>query len=252
MYERREKVVFGAVWLAGLVAFAYAGRLLLCWWLITLPLTADALAELGRGASVAAPRLRVRVATYAVAGVLLVTLATTMPAQWRNEGNVDTRRLPGVAATSTDPLLTWLQCTTKPDASGRIYTWFNYGSYLVWRLPGYSASIDGRTIFPDSVSRAELLASSHLRHRPETVWSSADLAILPLWFQVASALDSASAWTRVASLSRPENPGDSVGLWANRAWWDRVSQRGDDIAPAHLTGAATDLAGTNCARELHR
>lgn len=252
MYERRERVVYGALWLAGLVAFAYAGRLLLCWWLITLPLSANALAELGRGASVAAPRHRVRIATYAVAGVLLVTLATTMPAQWRDEGNIDSRSLPGVASTSTEPLLTWLQCTTRPDASGRIYTWFNYGSYLVWRLPGYSTSIDGRTIFPDSVAKAEILVSRHLRHHEDSVWPSADLAIVPLWFGVASALDSAQGWMRVASLRRPENPADSVGVWAKRAWWERASQGDVSGTPVLLTGEASDSTGTGCSSEPHR
>ncbi len=249
MYERRERVVYGALWLAGLVAFAYAGRLLLCWWLITLPLSAKALAELGRGASVAAPRRRVRIATYAVAGTLLVTLATTMPAQWRDEGDIDSRSLPGVASASTEPLLTWLRCNTRPDASGRIYTWFNYGSYFVWRLPGYSASIDGRTIFPDSVAKGEVLISSHLRHREDSVWPSADLAILPLWFRVASELDSARGWMRVASLRRPENPADSVGLWAKRAWWERARQGDVSGAPVLLTGAASDLSGTGCSSE---
>lgn len=252
MDARRERVVFGALWLAGLVAFAYAGRLLLCWWLITLPLSANALAQLGRGVPVAAPRRRVRVATYAVAGLLLATLVTTMPAQWRDEGNIASRSLPGVASTSTEPLLAWLQCNTRPDAAGRIYTWFNFGSYFVWRLPGFSVSIDGRTIFPDSVAEAEMLVSNHLRHRENRVWPSADLAILPLWFGVASALDSASGWTRVASLRRPENPADSVGLWAKRAWWERASQREVSAPPVLLTGEASDSVGTSCSSEPYR
>ena len=33
-----------------------------------------------------------------------------------------------------------------------MFTEFNWGSELTWRLPGYSMSIDGRTIFPDSVA----------------------------------------------------------------------------------------------------
>jgi hypothetical protein len=219
----REGLVHGALWLVGLLAFAYAGRLLLCWWLITLPLSGLVVEELGHQGASVPPRRRVRVATYAVVLLFSLVLASTMPAQWRNEGDAKSRRLPVVASEAIEPLLVWLECNTRPDATGRVYTWFNYGSYLAWRLPAYSASIDGRTIFPDSVAKPEMLVSGLLPEREYRAWSSADLAIIPLYFGVASTLDSSRAWARAASLHPRENAADSVGLWVKKSWWERTS-----------------------------
>jgi hypothetical protein len=249
-FDRRDTIVYSALWLAGLVAFAYAGRLLLCWWLITLPLSALALQTMGRDGKDVAPRRRVRVATYAIGGVLSITLATTMPAQWGSEGSAYSRRLPGAASTAIEPLLIWLECHTDVGAGGRIYTWFNYGSYLAWRLPNYSASIDGRTIFPDSVAQPEMLRSGLLPRREYRAWSSADLAIVPLWFGVAPALDSARGWSRAASLRRQENPADSVGLWVNDSWWSKVGRQALGRHSVVLTGAPTDSGMADCAADI--
>lgn len=228
---RREKVIDAALWLAGLVAFAYAGRLLLCWWLITLPQSASALETASRHETGSPPRRVVRVATYALILLLSVTLVATMPAQWRNEGNAISRRLPVSAGSAIEPLVVWLECSTEPGTRGRIFTWFNYGSYLTWRLPGYSASIDGRTIFPDSVAKAGTLVSGLLPRREQHVWSSADLAIVPLYFGVATTLDSASSWQRAVSFYPSGEVADSVALWVKRAWWSSVSGRNDTLPP---------------------
>jgi hypothetical protein len=251
-FDRRELIVYGALWVAGLVAFSYAGRLLLCWWLITLPISAAALGVKAERSQSTTPRRGVRIATYLMAALLIATLAATMPSQWHNEGDASSRRLPVQASTSTEPLLSWLECHVKPDAHGRIYTWFNYGSYLVWRLPGFSASIDGRTIFPDSVAAPEMLVSGLLPHHEYSAWTSADLAIVPLWFGVAPRLDSAQGWIRAASLRRPENPADSVGLWVKRAWWDRARQFNVSAPAVVLTGEASDSASTDCASESYQ
>ncbi|HEU6449777.1 MAG TPA: hypothetical protein VFT57_00050 [Gemmatimonadaceae bacterium] len=242
----REGLVHGALWLVGLLAFAYAGRLLLCWWLITLPLSGLVLEELGRRGTSVPPRRSVRVATYAVILVLSLVLASTMSAHWRNEGDAKSRRLPVVASEAIEPLLVWLECNTRPKASGRVYTWFNYGSYLAWRLPAYSASIDGRTIFPDSVAKPEMLVSGLLPHRQYPVWSSADLAIVPLWFGVASTLDSAAGWQRAASLRRPDNPADSVAIWVKGTWWNQFGTAELREHGAMLTGTERALATTGC------
>jgi hypothetical protein len=244
--SRRECIVYGTLWLAGLVAFAYAGRLLLCWWLITLPLSGAVLEMLGRYAAAAPPRRVVRVSTYCAVFLLSVLLVSTMPAQWRNEGNTESRRLTGAASEAIEPLLVWLQCNTRPDATGRIYTWFNYGSYLVWRLPAYSASVDGRTIFPDSVAKLEMLVSGRLPRPAHTVWSSADLAIVPLYFGVAASLDSSPSWTRAASLRPAENAADSVGLWVRRSWWESVGTHELPSDAIVLTGAMGDATLTSC------
>jgi hypothetical protein len=139
-----------------------------------------------------------------------------------------------------------LECHVRPDAGGRIYTWFNYGSYLAWRLPGYSASTDGRTIFPDSVAKSDMLVSGLLPRRTYRVWSSADLAIVPLYFGVAAELDSAPEWGLAASLHRPAAPADSVGLWVKRSWWGNV---GDGTLPERgviLAGAHDDSVAASC------
>ncbi len=244
--DRRELLVHGALWMAGLVAFAYAGRLLLCWWLITLPVSAAALESVAHGSRYASPRRAVRITTYGIAGMLIAALTATMPSQWRNEGTAQSRRLPVAASASIEPLLVWLGCHVRPDARGRVYTWFNYGSYLAWRLPGFSASIDGRSIFPDSVAKPEMLSSGLLPYREYKAWSSADLAIIPRYFGVAAVLDSASEWSLAASLHRPEAPADSVGLWVKRSWWERA---GDGALPERgviLTGRGDDPAAASC------
>ena len=245
-FDRRELVVYGSLWLAGLVAFAYAGRLLLCWWLITLPISGAALGELGRGSWDVAPRRTVRVAMYAMSGALIATLALTMPAQWRNEGDAVSRRLPVEASEPVEPLLLWLVCHVSSGAEGRIYTWFNYGSYLAWRLPGYSASIDGRTIFPDSVAKPEMLTSGLLPRTKYRTWSSADLAIVPLYFGVAASLDSAQQWRLAASLHRPGDLTDPVGLWVKLQWWRSVGNSELPEGGAVLTGTPSDSSHAQC------
>jgi hypothetical protein len=242
----RECIVHGALWLAGLLAFAYAGRLLLCWWLITLPLSATVLHELGRHGASAPPRNSVRITTYAVALALSFALALTMPARWRNEGDATSRHLPVAASETIEPLLVWLECNTRPESTGRIYTWFNYGSYLAWRLPSYSASIDGRTIFPDSVAKPEMLVSGLLPGRGYRAWSSADLAIVPLYFGVVASLDSSHAWARAASFRPRENPADSVGLWVKRSWWERSGINELPEGGTVLTRSITDWTNGAC------
>ena len=248
-FHRREQIVYCALWLAGLAAFAYAGRLLLCWWLTSLPIVAAALAHLGRRGRSGAPRRAVKVATYTIAFASLPTIAVLMLPQWRAEGDSVSRRLPVEASSSIEPLLVWLECHVRPGTDGRIYTWFNYGSYLVWRLPGYSASIDGRTIFPDSVARPEMLMSGLLSHPRYQVWPSADLAIVPLYFGVAAALDTAQQWQLAASSRRMEHPADSVGLWVNRSWWQRVGTAPLAEQAAVLTAPGDTRVNATCSRE---
>jgi hypothetical protein len=246
--ERRGLVVHGTLWLAGLVAFAYAGRLLLCWWLITLPLAAAALGEVGGTGDNAAPRRAIRLASYSISVGLLITLAVLMLPQWRREGSAASRRLPVDASESVEPLLVWLECHVKPGARGRVYTWFNYGSYLAWRLPGFSASIDGRTIFPDSVAKPEKLGSGLLPRPRDHVWASADLALIPASFATATQLDSAVGWKRAASLYRPENPADSVALWVRSAWWANAGSAKLPDDAVVLTAAGNSEAIESCMR----
>ncbi|HEX6533491.1 MAG TPA: hypothetical protein VF041_02785 [Gemmatimonadaceae bacterium] len=221
---QRERRVHAALWLAGLVSFAFAVRLLMVWWLAVLPAAAIALATTARVVPERPPRPVVRAATYLVASALLVALSVHLEDIWRGEGTVATRRLPVSAARSIEPLLDWLACNTAPEAGGRIFTWFNYGSYLAWRLPSYSESIDGRTIFPDSVARAEVLSSGWLAPKTFATWSSADVAIVPRRFRVAAELDRAPQWRLVAWSYESPDGSSTVGLWVRRDWWARMGR----------------------------
>ncbi|HEU4642202.1 MAG TPA: hypothetical protein VFS44_07075, partial [Gemmatimonadaceae bacterium] len=163
------------------------------------------------------------------------------------EGTVVTRQLPGEASLAVEPLLDWLECNAAPDAGGRIYTWFNYGSYLAWRLPGYSESIDGRTIFPDSVARVEAYTSGWLAPKTYHTWSSADVAIVPRGFGVAATIDASPDWHLVAwSWADPKHE-ERVGLWVRRAWWTRMGETPLPARP-HLQLASLHGAGPACAR----
>ncbi|MGH7624410.1 MAG: hypothetical protein ACREOJ_03725, partial [Gemmatimonadaceae bacterium] len=215
----RERLTYAALWLAGLVGFGMAGRLLLAWWLIVLPAAAAALAMVGRREQVRPPRLSVRVTTYAAAVLCMGALVAGHAGSWREEGTVVSRTLPSPVAPALDPLAAWLQCHTLPGAHGRIYTWFNYGSYLVWRMPAYSSSIDGRGIFPDSVAQVEALTSGWIAPRTFTTWSSADIAIIPRRFNVASVIGDSPAWGLVAWDHAGRGSAGQVGLWVRRDWW---------------------------------
>ena len=247
--SKRERFVHSVLWAAGLIAFGYAVRLLLCWWLIVLPAAAITIDHLGRAGTQEAPRRWIKAATYTVAVTSLTLLTTAMLPRWRGEGNAMSRRLPTEASSSIEPLLVWLECHAKPGAGGRVYTWFNYGSYLTWRLPLYSASIDGRTIFPDSVAKPEALTSGLLDRAPYGVWRSADIAIIPRRFAVAATLDTAQGW-RLAAFTRGQ-PGssDTVGVWVKNSWWAR-----EGLAPLAAVAQLRSTKGNSiqdaaCTRE---
>ena len=245
-FRRRERMVHGGLWLAGLTAFTYAGRLLLCWWLIVLPVAASIIGHLGRNGRNEAPRPAVKLATYTIAFASLVTLAAQVLPRWRAEGDSTSRRLPVEASSAIEPLLVWLECNVSPGAEGRVYTWFNYGSYLVWRLPGYSASIDGRTIFPDSVAKVEMLRSGLLSHPEYHVWSSADLAIVPRYFGVAATLDTAQQWRLAATFRPKDQQSNSIGLWVKRSWWESVGAAPLAGQAAALSTPGDSLATATC------
>ena len=98
-------------------------------------------------------------------------------------------------------------------------TTFNFGGYIPWRLPHLSESIDGRTIFPDSVAKAETYFPPNRAVIPLPPWRTADLAIAPVYFPVAAVLDTASGWRRVAITSQMEGKPAMIGLWVTDRWW---------------------------------
>ncbi|HEU4565523.1 MAG TPA: hypothetical protein VFS05_12765, partial [Gemmatimonadaceae bacterium] len=81
-----ERRMHAVLWLAGLVAFAFAVRLLVVWWLAVLPAAAAALAAAVPGAREIPPRLATRVATYVMGFLLLGVLVDQAHVAWRGEG----------------------------------------------------------------------------------------------------------------------------------------------------------------------
>ena len=214
----RERAVWGAAWGAGLFAFALAARAIMVWWLLLLPLMALVFEPVAR-----VPRRRSVILGQRVALVVLVLLLVAERARVSRDPLMAdtgaTRWLPTQSATTLDPLVRWLECRTRPDATGRVFTSFSLGSYLTWRQPALSYSIDTRTIFPDSVAAAEGYSLAYRRAAPLGPWRSADLAIVPSYHPVASVLDTASGWRRTAAVATTPGKGDPVALWVTDRWW---------------------------------
>jgi hypothetical protein len=136
------------------------------------------------------------------------------------EGGTAQRSLPSIKAFAAEPAVRWLERNLAPSARGRVLTVFAYGSYLGWRLPTLSQSIDTRGgIFPDSAALPDLDVARGATHLGP--WRSSDLAIVPLTFPVARVLDEDPDWLKIGvcdpSPWAPTAP--RAGLWVRRRWW---------------------------------
>lgn len=226
----KGRILYGVMWLGGLLLFALAVRSLLVWWLVTIPIAGIALSQ------AKTPSLPVvRTAQRAIVLVIFAIIAAAGLESWENPalraGDMRSRYLPSVSAKSLEPLAKWLDCNTRHEAGGRLVTTFNYGGFVPWRLPYLSESIDGRTIFPDSVARPETYFTPFKRELPLQPWRTAELAIFPVQFPVAAVLDTARGWHRVAITSQVEGPARMIGLWVTESWWQRA---GIGELPKHL------------------
>jgi hypothetical protein len=232
----RERLVVGLYWTAGCALFGVAARGVVIWWLLILPFVPLALPARDRsGVRPVRPAFR-RIAQGA-ALVVLGVLATRLVDPAR-EGSVVTRRLPTSSALAVAPIADWLAAGTRPGRGARVYTTFNYGSYLTWRLPGYSASLDSRGMFPDSAVAQHLMATRALPPDLPAVWRHADVVIIPSRWRAAALIDTAAGWRRVAlSVVREPSP-DAAALWVRESWW-RLSGRGPLPATPLVFGAAT-------------
>jgi hypothetical protein len=224
---RRREWLFAALYFSlGLVAFGYAVRLFVLWWGISILVAAWAVAHLTRHTADAPPRLPFRLLALAAC----VLIATTELIRTRDlramEGSTTHRTLPTFGALAAAGLAQWLESNTRPDSRGKILTSFSFGSYLTWRLPHYSTSIDSRGLPPDSVAAAEAIVSAADRDVPIGPWRSADLAIVPVRFRVAGVLDTASGWKRLRTLPGEALPRDSAALWVRETWWSRYGTAG--------------------------
>lgn len=212
-----ERQMHGALWLIGLVLFASVARALPLWWLLSLPMVGGSLellpAPVPRWNGVA------RIVLVSCAALMMLSREDSLGDPQLRSGGVGRRYLPSVASRSVEPLARWLQCHTRKLAHGRVTTIASYGSFVVWRLPGYSQSIDGRTMFADSVAASEVYLKPPVRAVPVAPWKNADLAIVPTMTSLAPVLDSASAWHRVATTSTLDGPATSIGLWVRDEWW---------------------------------
>jgi hypothetical protein len=248
-YSVRERLLHGFLWFAGLLIFAGAVRGLVIWWLLVIPTVAIAL-ELLPEASLPALRLAQRGAVIATfVGIALLSL-DDLRDPWMRAGSVSTRFLPSVNARSIEPIAQWLDCNVKPNARGRLLTTFNFGGYVPWRLPYLSESIDGRTIFPDSVAKAEAYFAPNRATIPLPPWRSADLAIAPLHFPVAAVLDTAKGWRRIALTSQMDGGTAMIGLWVTERWWLEAGRAPllTHIVPLyHRPPDANQLKSQNCA-----
>ena len=219
----RERILYGLMWLAGLLMFALAVRSLIVWWLLVIPLCSIVLAQLKNPS---APVVLTAQRAIVPAIFLLITaqaLETWLDPALR-AGDASSRYLPSSNARSIEPLAKWLDCNTKHQVGGRLVTTFNYGGYVPWRLPYLSESIDGRTIFPDSVAKPETYFVPTSRAIPLQPWRTADLAIFPVSLPVAAVLDTAEGWHRAAITSELEGRPRIIALWVSDRWWKRAGR----------------------------
>ncbi|HSJ13855.1 MAG TPA: hypothetical protein VK939_05540 [Longimicrobiales bacterium] len=208
-------------WSVGLLLFAYAGRLVFAWWTLALPIAGYALHVVAGRAAPALARGFGRLVAAGLAAILLsASVPPISPAFWLFEGDATNRMLPRAGEDPALWLPTWLLCHTQPGARGRIFTEFNYGSELTWRLPGYSPSIDGRTIFPDSDAVEFSFQPYGRRGGHASTWRHADLALLDRSFWLAPVLDTVPDWVLLAQ-ARATSRGTLAALWAKREWWQR-------------------------------
>ena len=205
----RERVVFALLWFAGLFAFGMAGRALLVWWFASLPALVRLIERM--------PSLREGFQRRAGL-IVMAALPVVMSVGLSGSSSVAGAGLVSPARESVDQLAGWLDSHAHPSDRPKVLTVFNYGSYLTWRLPAYSMSVDGRSIFPDSAAASDAYRVATDGPFPLGPWRSADVAILPLSYPVAAVLDTAVDWKRVASAPASTLSKSGSGLWVRRSW----------------------------------
>lgn len=226
--SRGETWVYGGLWTAGVLSFAWAMRFIIVWWLTMLPLTGMVFAV------IPAARTRgLRFTRVITAFIIIIVPALRLgvlrdlgardPSVGGQEWRASPRGLPVGTAKVLEPLIAVLE--REPAACGRrIMTAFDFGSYLTWRLPGYSVSEDSRGIFPDSVLLPEAYRTTNDGPPRYGAWRTADIAIIPRAYQLASVLDTAKGWRHVvdASAATRRSPAagtrpTGAGLWVRQA-----------------------------------
>jgi hypothetical protein len=222
----RERIVAAAYWTIGAIAFGYAVRLFVVWWVLSIVSFGAALAWATRDATEAPPRRSIRLLGL-VACLLIISAELIRTRDLRAlEGSTRDRRLPTFGARPAERIAQWLRSNTGSEAGGRIMTSFSFGSYLTWRLPGFSTSIDSRGLQPDSVTAAEAVVSAAAQDFPLGPWRAADLVILPVNYRAAAVVDTATGWQRVLTVPGDPVRSDSAALWVRGDWWARHARSG--------------------------
>lgn len=238
----RERLVAAAQWLVGLYAFSLVSRGILVWWVLSLGpmgVIADRLARAPKSLFVRRAQM---IMVYVLALIFFTRQAASLAQPWARADFTDRYAIGFELHRRTAPLNSWLDCHTRPDVRGRLLTIFDLGSYFTWRLPRYSASIDSRTIFPDSVARPEGFHHSSRGALPLGPWASADLAVVPVNYAVAAVLDTAAGW-RQAAVTDSTADYRPLGLWVRTAWWERA---GRTPLPARVLELTPADAGRAC------
>lgn len=213
----RERFVYGLAWAAGAFLFGTAVRGIVIWLLAALPLLARA------AAAIPLPELE-RTRRINRWATMLVPLGLIGGGIRRDDmlpvvtATMATRQLPVPAAAVMEPLVRFVECSLKPPAGTHAYTSFNYGSYLVWRLPTLSYSIDGRNIYPDSVAVAEAFQVANDGPMQLGPWRSADVAIAPLKHATAHAINASAQWQLLRVSVPVDTTERAAGLWVKRSW----------------------------------
>src|SRR5205823_5647094 len=91
------------------------------------------------------------------------------------EGDTVVRVLPSIKAYAAEPAARWLETNVELPKGTRVLTTFNFGSYLKWRLPATSESIDSRGVFPDSAALPDVPSVAGPPHMGP--WRSATVAV---------------------------------------------------------------------------
>ena len=216
----RERFLYGLAWVGGLFLFGTAVRGIVIWLLAALPLLARA------ASAIPLPQLdrtrRINMfATLLVPLGLVGGVSRELGAIPQVTATRASRQLPVPVAAAVEPLVRFVECNLTYPLGTHAYTAFNYGSYLVWRLPSLSYSIDGRNIYPDSVAGAEAFQVANDGPMRLGPWRSADIAIAPLRHATARAIDASPEW-RLLRVSVPVDTTDGpAGLWAKRTWIEK-------------------------------
>ena len=193
-FSARARIVGFAMLAIGVAAFAYATRLSLVFWLLCAPVAGHVLSLVIESAS---RRTMKAIATVSLLFLIASIVRPRHAQAWIREGLLS-RSLVWPEDTRLRPTVRQFRCLTRLPASARVYASLQDANVLAWRWRPHSMSIDSRTIFPDSVARAEVELTSA---RPVL---SADIAVLHPEAYLAADLRARPAWKVLPAPTGPE------------------------------------------------